>query len=137
MAAGSRERQVDEQQIEALRAELERRRASLLQEIRDELLQSDDEHYVDLAERVHDVAEESVADLLSDVELAVIDRHVQEVLDIERALQRVAMGSYGICVDCEGPIAHRRLQAYPTASRCHDCQEHYEQTHAGATLPRL
>jgi DnaK suppressor protein len=137
MAPGSDERQVDERQIETLRAELERRRAGLLQEIRDELLQSDDEHYVDLAERVHDVAEESVADLLSDVELAVIDRHIREVLDIEGALQRIAMGSYGICVDCEGPIVYRRLQAYPTASRCRDCQQHYEQTHAGTSLPRM
>ncbi|MEJ2345990.1 MAG: TraR/DksA family transcriptional regulator [Gammaproteobacteria bacterium] len=137
MTAGSSERPLDERQTEALRAELKQRRAGLVQEIHAELLQSDDEHYVDLAERVHDVADESVADLLSDMELAVIDRHVQEVLEIERALQRIAMGSYGLCADCEGPIGYRRLQAYPTATRCRDCQEHYEQTHAGAPLPRL
>jgi ribosomal subunit interface protein len=81
---------LSEKETAAVRARLARRRNELIEEIRNELLESDNQHYTDLAERVHDVAEESVADLLSDLGLAVIDRHISELRDIEDAQQRMA-----------------------------------------------
>ena len=56
---------------------------------------------------------------------------------IESALERIKDGSFGICVDCEGPIRLKRLQALPWASHCIECQEQSEVgTLAGnATLP--
>ena len=65
----------------------------LWEEIRLELLESDDQHYIDLAGRVHDRGEESVADLLVDLQLASIDRHIQEIRDIEAALMHIAAGN--------------------------------------------
>jgi DnaK suppressor protein len=128
---------LSDDQLAGLRDKLRDRRAELVEDIRQELLQSDNEHYTDLAERVHDVGEESVADLLSDLDLAVIDRHVEEIKDIEAAQQRIAMGSYGICIECGGEIDSKRLSAYPTAKRCYECQKRYEETHAGTSRPSL
>jgi len=45
---------------------------------------------------------------------------------IQHALERLNDGNFGICVDCEGPIGLRRLQALPWASHCLQCQENSE-----------
>jgi len=46
--------------------------------------------------------------------------------DLGAALGRVDDGTYGLCVDCEEPIAPRRLAAVPWAARCLACQEYVE-----------
>ncbi len=109
----------------------------LREEIRLELLDSDDQTHIHLAGRVHDRGEESVANLLVDIQLANIDRHIQEIRDIDAALMRIATANYGVCIDCEDSIADDRLGAYPTAKRCQPCQSAYENVHAGPGRPTL
>ena len=129
--------ELSKQELASLQSQIEVRRREVVEDIHQELVQSDQEHYVDLADRVHDVGDESVADLLSDVDLAVVDRHLEELRDLEAAQLRLAMGSYGTCVDCGGHIEYRRLSAYPTAKRCVECQQRYEQSHASRQGPSL
>jgi DnaK suppressor protein len=57
------------------------------------------------------------------------------VRDLRAALNRVAEGSYGVCVDCEEPIAPKRLAAVPWTPRCLSCQNDLEA--AGAEDERL
>jgi RNA polymerase-binding protein DksA len=109
-------------QINAFRETLELRFRELREEIRQALLQSDEQSYIELAGRVHDMEEASVADLLVDVSLADIDRHVGEIRDIDAALGRIATGTYGVCSDCGEGIEVARLEAHPTAKRCRPCQ---------------
>lgn len=113
-----------------LRHRLQERAQTLRSQVREELLASGDERYVELAGRVHDSGDESVADLLTDVNLAIIDQHAKEISDIDAALTRMADGSYGSCVDCDNPVPYARLHAYPTAKRCHACQVRYEKSYA-------
>jgi RNA polymerase-binding protein DksA len=40
--------------------------------------------------------------------------------EIEAALERIANGTYGICVVCRRPIGEERLQAVPWATLCID-----------------
>ena len=58
---------------------------------------------------------------------AVVDALSQmrsnELQGIERALQRIAAGRYGICVDCVEEIEVKRLRALVFASRCRRCEE--------------
>jgi DnaK suppressor protein len=42
---------------------------------------------------------------------------------IERALRRIADGTYGICVACAGDIPRERLEALPWTDCCLRCQE--------------
>jgi DnaK suppressor protein len=123
--------------VSRMHRRLEARFRELRELIRQELLASDMEQYVELAGRVHDTGDESVADLLADVNLAVIDRHVQEIRDVDAALLRISGGSYGRCVECSEDIDVARLEAYPTAKRCHRCQARREQTHAQPRRPKL
>lgn len=40
---------------------------------------------------------------------------------ITAALKRIDTGDYGTCVDCDEPIAAKRLEFDPTVRRCIDC----------------
>jgi RNA polymerase-binding protein DksA len=120
-----------------LKQSLEKRRQLLLEEIRDELARSGEQHYVDLAGRVTDLGDASVADMLADLGAAMVDRQVIEVRAIEAALNRLASGDYGACVDCGADIPVERLRAYPTAARCISCQSIHELTYAHEGRPTL
>jgi DnaK suppressor protein len=109
----------------------------LRDETREALARSDNEGYAEIAGRVGDLEDQSLADLLVDVNLAEVTRDVQEIRAIERALRRIALGTYGICVSCGQPIERERLEAYPTANRCAVCQRAYEHGHASTPTPKL
>jgi len=66
------------------------------------------------------------ADVASDLAEQEIDLTVEEVerahlAEVEAALHRVAVGSYGRCEQCGGPIELARLQALPWARFCLSC----------------
>ena len=124
-------------QINVLKTRLNDRFMALRREISEELLRNDHEQYGDLAGRVHDTGDEALANLLVDIELAGVDRHVQEIRDIDAALMRIAEGGYGECCDCKEPIAIERLDAYPTARRCVICQETHDRSFAHGPQPNL
>jgi DnaK suppressor protein len=46
---------------------------------------------------------------------------IQEVLQIQGALRRIAEGTYGVCVQCGADIDPKRLEALPIATRCISC----------------
>ena len=81
--------------------------------------------------RTEEIAIERVPDSMDDVVLAgerelameAINREalvLQQVLD---ALRRLRLGTFGICAECDQPIAQKRLSVVPWAARCLACQE--------------
>ncbi|MGX5696670.1 TraR/DksA family transcriptional regulator [Agromyces soli] len=52
---------------------------------------------------------------------AVLADAEAELAEVDRALARLADGSYGICANCGKPISVARLEARPTATLCIDC----------------
>ena len=101
------------------------------------LLQSGDQRYIDLAGMVHDTGDESVADLLTELDNKHVDRSLQELHEIEVARKRLAEGTINRCMECRGDIGFERLLAYPVAVRCIACQDQFEKTHAHDATPRL
>jgi hypothetical protein len=110
---------------------------ALRDETRQVLARSDNEGYADIGGLVGSRGPVFLADLLVDVNLAELTRDVQEIRAVERALKRIALGTYGICVSCGQPIERERLEAYPTANRCAACQRAHEHNHASIPTPRL
>ncbi len=51
---------------------------------------------------------------------------VDDMQQVERALERLAAGTYGLCDDCGQPIPPKRLEARPTATLCVSCQSQRE-----------
>lgn len=128
---------LNQEQLREFKKMLDKRFYDLREEIRLELLESDNEHYIDLAGQVHDMEEQSVADLLVDLDLAIVDLHIDEIREIDAALMRIASGDYGVCQKCGGDIELERLRAQPVAKRCLPCQELHESTHAGNRTPTI
>jgi RNA polymerase-binding protein DksA len=46
---------------------------------------------------------------------------------LDRALERIKAGTYGICMECDQPISKVRLEAVPTATLCISCKSKKEQ----------
>jgi DnaK suppressor protein len=107
------------------------------EDLRRELLQSGQQHFIDLAGTVHDTGDESVADMLTDLESTLYERHLTELREIEAARVRLNEGNINCCLDCAGEIGWPRLLAYPVAVRCVDCQRQFEKTHRHAATPGL
>jgi len=57
-----------------------------------------------------------------DRDLGLAERAGSEIGEIDRALERLEGGAYGICETCARPIPRERLQALPSASCCTACQ---------------
>jgi RNA polymerase-binding protein DksA len=120
---------LETRQIEELRRTLTARARQLREEIHQTLIKSDDEQYTMIADQVRDLEDDSFADLMVDVNLAEIDRDLQELRLVDAAMLRLGDGSYGTCDACDSPIEFERLRATPFASRCFDCQSTWERTH--------
>ena len=61
-----------------------------------------------------------------EVNLLLKQRMVAKQKDAQKALERIANESYGICEACGEEIALPRLLANPTTLLCILCQEEYE-----------
>lgn len=119
-------------QLEALTQLLDQRATAAQAEIRAKAGERGDEPYAELTGSVTDPGDESTADLIVDVDNAMIGMDLSELRDIAAARDRMKHGRYGICTDCEQEIDYERLSVYPTAKRCARCQGLHERTFATA-----
>ncbi len=71
----------------------------------------------------------------TDLAQALADRQTTDILvhlleenreQVERALERVREGAYGVCEDCGRRIPRQRLKFQPAATRCVDCQSRWD-----------
>ncbi|GEN10814.1 dksA/traR C4-type zinc finger [Myxococcus fulvus] len=83
---------------------------SLAREARDALVQRGER----LRSRTRLVAVRGADELLSEAER-------RELLDIEAALIRIAVGQFGRCEQCGGAMGRHRLRAIPEARLCMTC----------------
>jgi RNA polymerase-binding protein DksA len=121
-------------EVEQLRQRLRDEHAQLRGEVAGELARSEQGRYLDLAGQVHDRGDEAVADLLEDLEIAALDRHVHRVRLIETALAAIDQGRFGLCRVCSEQIGSARLNAEPAAERCIGCQIALESGQHAPTL---
>lgn len=129
---------LSQSRLSKLKTSLDRNYKSLLEEVRDSLEKTENQQYVELIGRTPaDTGDAAIGDALADLNLAMIDRHIREIRDIEAAMARIKEGSFGTCIDCGEDIAFERLLAYPTAKRCLVCQQQREKIYAHEGTPKL
>ncbi len=109
---------------------LSQRKQTMHDEIRTGLAGIQGETHEELLTGTSDAGDVSLARLITDVAYAEVARDAAELRDILAAEARLAAGTYGRCIDCDEPVPHARLAAYPTAKRCLRCQQIRESTHA-------
>ena len=71
----------------------------------------------------------------TDLAQALSDRETTDLLvhlldqnreQVERALERLREGAYGVCEGCGSRIPDARLKYQPAATRCVECQAHWD-----------
>jgi DnaK suppressor protein len=92
-----------------------------------------------MVERTEDYGREADSELTQDPADKASSSYTKELLFsqstserntlrlIEEALERIADGTYGMCVNCGQEIQIKRLEAIPWARYCIKCQELQEQ----------
>jgi DnaK suppressor protein len=119
---------ITREQLEEFRQQLLQLRARSTAAV-DARLHGQDEDRRDeagLPPRAAETDDDAAAETQRSADLVHLSRNAAELDRIDAALKRVDDGSYGICIDCEEPIALPRLHAYPAALRCAACQEFFE-----------
>jgi len=61
-----------------------------------------------------------------DHEMSVLNSERDKLAQIDRALARIADGTYGVCESCGQPIGKLRLMAFPRATLCMTCKQREE-----------
>jgi DnaK suppressor protein len=69
-----------------------------------------------------DMSVHAAETLHTEIQVTLMDRRTQQVVQIQDALARLAGGQYGFCQECDEFIGVPRLRALPFAQRCRDCQ---------------
>ena len=85
---------------------------------------------------VKDADDQSLADFIQGMELALLELNADTASRIQESLRRLEAGTYGRCCDCDEPIATARLKALPFAERCRACQELAESQSGEETATR-
>lgn len=115
---------LSKKQIEKLKEQLLQRKESLLFEVTSsqtlikELLKETSYDELDYAEISSDSFNIS----------ALRNKQLEELKDIDIALQKIKDKTYGICDMCDEEIGLQRLKAKPHARFCVDCRPVYEES---------
>ncbi|UTW42780.1 TraR/DksA C4-type zinc finger protein [bacterium SCSIO 12844] len=105
----------------------------LLEENKQELVQSIEEAKKNLSEAEHNIDLNNVATQqeMQQLYLRTVERQGKLLRKVESAIKRTESGDYGYCEVTGEPIGLRRLLARPTATmsiQAKEIQEHHEKT---------
>lgn len=113
---------MSKEQLEAFRKQLEEKRDEIVRRAQQTLQQ-------DMTLDADDLPDEM--DLASSEYLQAFTFRLRgrekNLLDkIQRALERIDNGTFGICEECDEPISIKRLEARPETTLCIRCKEEQE-----------
>jgi RNA polymerase-binding protein DksA len=97
-----------------LQSMLDQRRQDIDQEVRGASAR-DMAHINDTSDMASDAAD-------GDLALRIAESETVEASEIERAIEKVDTGTYGLCEVCNKPINAERLQFLPYVTQCIKCQ---------------
>jgi RNA polymerase-binding protein DksA len=109
-----------------------------------ELLEQERQRVIEALEYLHEenpgsikdeTADSTVDNHLADLATVTLDREIDYTLEensenvlkeIDKALEKIDAGTFGVCETCGNPIAEERLAAIPYATQCIDCKRREE-----------
>ena len=114
---------MDKKRLEYYKKKLLNRRDELVKTItrtEEEGRQADDDPTVDLADKAANSYTKEFLFGQTNTDRAILNM-------IDEALKRIRSEEYGTCVNCQGEMQQKRLEAVPWAKHCITCQEKKEQ----------
>ncbi|MFA5335298.1 MAG: TraR/DksA family transcriptional regulator [Candidatus Omnitrophota bacterium] len=117
----------DKAELEKFKGMLLKKKAEMLKEIggveKDSINKSQRDASGDLSAYTFHMADVATDSFDREFSLGIAMNVQQKILyAIEEALKRIEDKTFGICLECEKPIAKQRLMAMPYAGLCVDCQ---------------
>lgn len=109
---------VQQTEIEALKKILETKKKAILDNNFDHQKSMENLRGISL-----DEADEAAMSMKNTLDELIFEHHHKELEYIERALEKIENGEYGICEMCDEPISIQRLKAKPHARFCIICRE--------------
>lgn len=85
---------------------------------------------------VKDAEEQSLDDLMRELNFALMEMKADALRQIDEAIRRLESGTYGVCVECAEAIPEARLRALPFVWLCRTCQEEEESREAAGRAAR-
>ena len=120
------ERPWSEAELKKLRAELDSEIAGLREEIAKAESDIADRLTDSVIDAGDDPADAGAKTFQREHDLALTHNARELLAQNERALGRIAAGTYGVCESCGEPIGKARLQAFPRATLCVECKQREE-----------
>lgn len=80
-----------------------------------------------VSSQAQDPGDQAISAAFESLKSSLHNNEYEEYKMIEKALEMIDAGTYGLCADCGQPISEKRLQSYPNATRCIVCQEAAEE----------
>lgn len=97
-------------------------REETMKRIYQEMAERKDELSEDRNQAPLDLGDLSSLDFQQSMENTLLSRETEFLNRLDKALERLKQGSYGICQVCHKEISLVRLQAMPFAENCINCQ---------------
>ena len=117
---------IDEKFIAEMKAELEQRRNQILKELENitEGSPHDQESWRARFPDRGDTEDENAQEVAVFGDRLSLGKTLQNTLkDIDKSLESIAKGKYGVCQHCGQAIEEKRLRARPYSSSCIDCKK--------------
>lgn len=113
---------MDEKDMETFRSRLQTERSRLIGEVAGAIQAPDQMTYGSQAAAASQVFEQQR-------DLALRDRAVQHLVQVDAALARLDDRTFGTCIRCGRDIAPARLEALPWAAHCIECRSALDRGH--------
>lgn len=115
---------MDSKDLQKLKQNLEKRREEIREQLKD--ISHEDpavKGNVEVTMKDYGPTDEDNAQEEADLDrdFALSQQLERELNDIERAIEKIDSGTYGVCSNCTKPIEERRLKAIPVAGLCAVC----------------
>jgi DnaK suppressor protein len=120
------EEQWTEAELDEVRSELEAEITELNAEIAKAESDIADRMGDAVADAGDDPADAGAKTFQREQDLALTQNAKELLAQNERALARIAAGTYGVCESCGKAIGKGRLQAFPRATMCVECKQREE-----------
>ncbi len=117
--------QLDENFVEEQRVRLEELKEELL-DIRQGMEEDERDRGEEEGDTELDSGDESQQMFTREMDATIGEQTERRLADVDRALEKVAEGSYGVCDDTGEEIPKGRLEAVPEAIRTVDAQQRFE-----------
>ena len=78
-------------------------------------------------DQVQDTGDQALSSSLEEIKISLHNNELSEYQMIQKALDMIKEGTYGVCSDCDKAISEKRLMLFPNATRCLVCQEALEE----------